>query len=183
MKHFYSGMLVALALVMALVVGVVALAESADNAPEVPAIEAAPSEAPSTDASATDDTALRDALNAYNQARQSSKVDELEAELKGYVAAGKLTQEQADLVLNYYKEQEALRNGTCPSCGYQFQSGNGGFGRGGRMGGGKGGRMGGGRGGFGQQGMNAQGMSGQANGTAFEGGVQALPGGFGDENI
>ena len=118
MKHFYSGMLVTLALVLAIVMGVVALAENAET--ETPAIEEAPAvteptgdaEAP---ADATESTALQDALNAYNQARQSSKVENLEAELNGYVASGKLTQEQADVILNYYKEQESLRNGVCPN--------------------------------------------------------------------
>ena len=127
MKQFFSGMLITLALVLAIVVGVVAIAESAETeAPQLPATEQAPAEvAPEAEASSTestDSTALKEALDAYNAARQSSKVEGLEAELKGYVESGKLTQEQADLILNYYKEQESLRNGTCPNCGYQFQS-------------------------------------------------------------
>ncbi len=156
MKHFYSGMLVMLALMLAVVMGVVALAESAEPevplppaAEEAPAADAPAAEAPAADA-ATDSTALQDALKAYDAARQSSQVESLEAELKGYVDSGKLTQDQADLILNYYREQESLRNGTCPNCGYQFQT-NGGFGRGGH--GGRGGR--GGRGGMrGMSGMN-----------------------------
>ena len=182
MKQFFSGMLITLALVLAIVVGVVAIAESAETeAPQLPATEQAPAEAaPEAEAPATestDSTALKEALDAYNAARQSSKVEGLEAELKGYVESGKLTQEQADLILNYYNEQQSLRNGTCPNCGYAFQN-NGGFGKGGRMGG-KGGRGHGGRGGFG--GMNGFGQmpsqgqlpgttpdAGSANGTAFE---------------
>ena len=184
MKHFFSGMILTLALVLAIVVGVVALAETAEpQAPELPAVEdaqpsdeAAEPEAPATD-TATDATALQDALNAYRAAKESSHAEELETELNGYVASGKLTQEQADLILNYYNEQQSLRNGTCPNCGYAFQN-NGGFGKGGRMGG-KGGRGHGGRGGFG--GMNGFGQapsmdqqpgatpdSGSANGTSFE---------------
>ena len=194
MKQFFSGMLITLALVLAIVVGVVAIAESAETeAPQLPATEQAPAEtapeaeAPSTES--TDSTALKEALDAYNAARQSSKVEGLEAELKGYVESGKLTQEQADLILNYYKEQESLRNGTCPNCGYQFQS-QGGFGRGGRSGGGKGGRGGmggnGGMRGFGRQGMgaqdNAQGNA-PTDGMAFDGSAQVAPDAFGFEGI
>ena len=105
MKQFFSGMLITLALVLAIVVGVVAIAESAETeAPQLPATEQAPAEAaPEAEAPATestDSTALKEALDAYNAARQSSKVEGLEAELKGYVESGKLTQEQADLILN-----------------------------------------------------------------------------------
>ena len=125
--------------------------------------------------------ALKEALEAYAKAKAESRVqsvlDALKEELDALVAAGKLTQEQADLILKYYNEQQSLRNGTCPNCGYAFQN-NGGFGKGGRMGG-KGGRGHGGRGGFG--GMNGFGQmpsqgqlpgttpdAGSANGTAFE---------------
>ena len=186
MKHFYSGMLVALALMLAIVMGVVALAETVEpEAPQAPAVEEAPAAEQAEDAqssAATDSTALQDALNAYNAARQSSQMESLEAELNGFVASGKLTQEQADLILNYYKERESLRNGVCPNCGYQFQS-NGGFGKGGRGNGGKGGRGNrGGMGGFRQQPSDSQG-SAQANGTAFEGGFQAAPEAYGYEGI
>ena len=169
MKQFFSGMLITLALVLAIVVGVVAIAESAETeAPQLPATEQAPAEAaPEAEAPATestDSTALKEALDAYNAARQSSKVEGLEAELKGYVESGKLTQEQADLILNYYKEQESLRNGTCPNCGYQFQS----------------------QGGFGRQGMgaqdNAQGNA-PTDGMAYDGRAQVAPDAFGFEGI
>ena len=187
MKQFYSGMLITLALVLAIVMGLVAMAESAE--PETalpPAVEETAPEAAADDAApaeSTDSTALQDALNAYNAARQSTQAENLEAELNGYVASGKLTQAQADLILKYYNDQQSLRNGVCPNCGYQFEN-NGGFGKGGRMNGGKGGRGGmGGKGGmrgFGGRSMTAPDdgqSSGQANGTAFDGAVQ-LPEGF-----
>lgn len=213
MKHFFSGMMMALALVTALIVGVVALAESAaPNANELPSVEEAQPQTPQAQQPAADaagDTALREAFDAYRAAKQSTRQEELEAELKGYVESGKLTQEQADLILNYYKEQQALRDGTCPGCGYQFQSG----GKGGRMNGsrgmngGKGGHMGGGRGmngqsNFGQQLASGQQPSfgqqptdgqqpapgqqpafGQGDGTAFAPDAQAMPDMSGDEGI
>ena len=137
MKNFVIG--IALALVLTL--GIVAFAESTPDAtvPEAPAETATTdTTVPETPAKSTDSTALQDALTAYNQARQSTYTENLEAELKGYVESGKLTQEQADLILKYVKDQEALRNGVCPNCGYQFQNG----GKGGHMKGGFGGRGG-----------------------------------------
>ena len=190
MKHFFTGMMMALALVTALIVGVVALAESAaPEAPALPSIEEAQPEQqqPAADA-ATDNTALQQAFDAYRAAKQSTRQEALEEELKGYVESGKLTQEQADLILKYYKDQQALRDGTCPGCGYQFQSGSGKGGRmsGGRgMNGGKGGRMGGSRGMFnGQQPASGQQqMPGQGNGTSFIPDAQAVPGANGDDGI
>ena len=164
MKHFFSGMMLALALVAALVVGVVAVAENA--APEMPSMEAVQPDPAQPDQTQPDqssqqpaaDTELQQAYDAYRAAKQSGRREALEDELKGYVEAGKLTQEQADLILKDYKEREALRNGTCPNCGYQFENG---MGKGGRMNGGKGmngvmnrgkcGRMNGGRRMFSQQ--------------------------------
>ena len=137
MKNFVIG--IALALVLTL--GIVAFAESTPDAtvPEAPAETATTdTTVPETPAKSTDSTALQDALTAYNQARQSTYTENLEAELKGYVESGKLTQEQADLILKYVKDQEALRNGVCPNCGYQFQNGD----KGGHMKGGFGGRGG-----------------------------------------
>ena len=139
MKNFVIG--IALALVLAL--GIVAFAETTPDAtvPEAPAATTTTdTTVPETPTESTDSTALQDALTAYNQARQSTYTENLEAELKGYVESGKLTQEQADLILKYVKDQEALRNGVCPNCGYQFQNG------------GKGGHMKGGKGGFGGRG-------------------------------
>ena len=178
MKHFFSGMMLALALIAALVVGMVAVAENA--APEMPSMEAVqpdqtqPGQAqpgqtqpdqiqPDQAQQPAADTELQQAYDAYRAARQSGRQEALEDELKGYVEAGKLTQEQADLILKDAREREALRNGTCPNCGYQFKSG---MGKGGRMNGGKGmnngmnrgkgGRMNGGRGMFNQQQPNGQ---------------------------
>jgi len=74
---------------------------------------------------ATDTTALQQAQAAYSTAKQNSQLTEYEAELKSMVAAGTLTQEQADLLLNAATEAEALSNGICPSCGYQFQTATG----------------------------------------------------------
>ncbi len=52
---------------------------------------------------------LSDALAAYNTAKQESRkkarLASLKEELDKYVAAGAMTQEQADLVLSYYAEQ------------------------------------------------------------------------------
>ena len=195
MKHFFSGMLIAFTLVAVLITGVIALAENAaPEIPELPSVEESqPEQAqpeqdaqqPAADAS-SDNTALQDAFDAYRAARQSDQQEELEAELKGYVESGKLTQEQADLILNYYKEQEALRNGTCPNCGYQFQNGfgKGGHGMGGRgMKGGKGGRMFGGMNMPGQQPSTQSGTDSQASGTAFEFGAQTIPFMDGTEGI
>lgn len=200
MKHYFSGMMIALALVLALVVGVVALAETAEpEAPELPPVtELQPDQDAQQSAgdATADDTALQEAFDAYRAAKESGRQEALEAELKGYVESGKLTQAQADLILNYYKEQQSLRNGTCPSCGYQFQNGNG-MGKGGRMNGGhgmmggKGGRgMMGGKGGrgmmggmFGQQAPDQQPSDGQASGTAFTPDMQAMQYPNGTEGI
>ena len=119
MKNYIIGIALALALVM----GVVAFAETADPVPAV--TEEAPTEeaAPAAEAEKTDDnTALQEALEAYRSARESKRVDELTEELNGYVEAGTMTQEQADLILNSVKERMAAKNGECPNCGYQFQN-------------------------------------------------------------
>ena len=123
MKNYIIGIALALALVM----GVVAFAETAEPSTDpVPAVtEEAPTEeaAPAAEAEKTDDnTALQEALEAYRSARESKRVDELTEELNGYVEAGTMTQEQADLILNSVKERMAAKNGECPNCGYQFQN-------------------------------------------------------------
>ena len=177
MKHYISGMVIALALALALVMGVVALAENAGNealrlpsvedvqtAPEVQAPEAQQPEAQVPQADADDNAALQEALKAYDEARRSAREEDLQAELDGYVEAGKLTREQADLILNYVKERDALRNGTCPACGYQFQNGQG---KGGRMNGnggfGGGNGFGGNNGRGGRHGFDGQSMPGMQN--------------------
>ena len=121
MKNYIIGIALALALVM----GVVAFAETAEPATDpVPAVtEEAPAEETAAETEKTDDNAaLQDALEAYRRARESKRVDDLTEELNGYVEAGSMTQEQADLILNSMKERLAAKNGECPNCGYQFQN-------------------------------------------------------------
>lgn len=121
MKNYIIGIALALALVM----GVVAFAETAEPATDpVPVVtEEAPAEEPAAETDKTDDNAaLQEALEAYRSARESKRVDDLTEELKGYVEAGTMTQEQADLILNSVKERMAAKNGECPNCGYQFQN-------------------------------------------------------------
>ena len=98
MKHYFSGMMIALVLVLALVVGAVALAENTEpEAPELPPVEEVQPEQPeaqqpagdaATNDTATNDTALQEAFDAYRAAKQSGRQEELEAELKGYVESG-----------------------------------------------------------------------------------------------
>ena len=123
MKNYIIGIALALALVM----GVAAFAETAEPAADpVPAVtEEAPAEeaAPAGEAEKADDSAaLQEALEAYRSARESKRIEELTEELNGYVEAGTMTQEQADLILNNMKERMAAKNGECPNCGYQFQN-------------------------------------------------------------
>ena len=100
--------IIAMTLILALVLSVGALAEVTE--PEAPAAQselAAPEEA---DEAADDAVTLEDAFKALFEARLSTKLEELQAELDEYVAAGKLTQEQADLIMNSIKErQEAMQ--------------------------------------------------------------------------
>ena len=117
--------IIGIALALALVMGVVAFAETAEPATDpVPAVtEEAPAEEAAAETEKTDDNAaLQEALEAYRSARESKHVDDLTEELNGYVEAGTMTQEQADLILNSVKERLAAKNGECPNCGYQFQN-------------------------------------------------------------
>ena len=123
MKNYIIGIVLALALVM----GVVAFAETAEPATDsIPAVsEEAPNEgaAPAAEAEKADNNAaLQEALGAYRSAQESKYVDDLTEELNGYVKAGTMTQEQVDLILNSVKERLAAKNGECPNCGYQFQN-------------------------------------------------------------
>ena len=196
MKHYLSGIVIALSLALVLVLGVVALAENESQAPELPAASdlQTPAEAPATDdgtQATQDNTALQEALQAYREARESAHEQELQDELNSYVAAGKLTQEQADLIMSYYKERQSLRNGTCPGCGYQFQNGMNGMGgrggKGGRMNGGMNGMGGmGGRGGKGGRmngGFGGQMVPGTPDGMSVQGQAQTAPEMTGDEGI
>lgn len=112
---------VGIALVLALALSTAAMAEDTDTAAapaaEVPAVEA---QAPAED----EQKALQDAMDAYRAAKQDKAVDDLETELKGYVEAGSLTQEQADLILKNVKERIAAMKGECPNCGYDLRSHN-----------------------------------------------------------
>ena len=205
MKNDFKRILIAAALVTALVLGVAALAETAEpETPQLPAIEGVQPDTgentlPDTgEAPADDDSAaLQEALEAYRSARQASRMESVEEELDAFVADGKLTREQADRILEYYKEQDSMRNGTCPNCGYAFQGGRGGKGGKGMRGmngmngrngmngmNGMNGRNGcGGMGGKGMRGMN--GMNGGAqqpsqdgsapDGASFQQGLQAMP--------
>ena len=148
-----------LVLVLALTLGITALAEAPETQAEPPSVDTTSS----ATVSASADPALQEAMDALSAARNSSKVTDLEAELKAYVEAGTLTQEQADLILKAYRDQESLQNGVCPNCGYQFSTG--GLGKGGRMKNGSGGYMGsfGGKGGRGGHGRMQNGM--QQNAT------------------
>lgn len=65
---------------------------------------------------------LSAALDAYKAAKNSTKIADYESELKEMVAAGQLTQEQADLLLKTMTDAEALKNGVCPECGYEFSA-------------------------------------------------------------
>lgn len=99
-----------LALLLALCLGVSAFAEEAETpAADVPAAETpAAADTAVTDTQA-DTNALNDALTAYRAAkaesRKQARLDKIKQELDGYVAAGSMTQEQADLILKYYTEQ------------------------------------------------------------------------------
>ena len=97
----------ALAALLAFSLCAAALAEGAD----VPA-EAGETPAASENTQAQED-ALKEALEAYqslrNGTRKAIRLESLKKELDTFVASGKLTQEQADLILAYYTEQRAAR--------------------------------------------------------------------------
>ena len=84
-----------------------ALAEgTGDPVPETPAAGTA------VDEIQAKANALNEALTAYSNAKADSRkqayLDSLKQELDTYVAAGKLTQDQADLIYEYYVEQMTL---------------------------------------------------------------------------
>ena len=113
-KHLKMTSMI-LALALALTLSVAGMAETA----EVPAAEQPAADAVSA-ATGTADPALQAALEALAAARSGSRLTDLETELKAYVEAGSMTQEQADLILKAYQDQQSLRDGVCPSCGYPF---------------------------------------------------------------
>ena len=126
MKNYIIGIALALALVM----GVAAFAETAEPTTDpIPAVteealaEDTTAEVPAEGTEKADDNAaLQEALDAWRSARESKRVDDLTEELNGYVEAGTMTQEQADLILNSVKERMAAKNGECPNCGHQFKN-------------------------------------------------------------
>ena len=93
-------------------------------------------------------------------------LNKLKEELDGYVASGKLTQEQEDLILKYYAEQMALGQNV-PG----FRQG----GRGMRGGFGQGRGMGNGRNGSGQGQGTRQGRPGKGGRGGFFGSMPAAP--------
>ena len=106
------------------------------------------------------DTAYQEALDAYQKAKEESRVSNLEEELNQMVKDGKLTQEQADLLLKQAKDQQSLSQGVCPNCGYEFDTQFGGHGRGR-----KGGRGGFGR--FGYDGTGSESTDQETGGSAY----------------
>ena len=107
------------AAVLALTAAAAAFAEEAGE-PPVPAAsseaaqtqtaleaEAVPSPAAADESSSqeTDAQALLQALEAYRTAKQAERTADLQKELAAYVENGSLTQEQADLILQYYQQR------------------------------------------------------------------------------
>ena len=129
-------MILAMTLVLALILGCAAIAEPTDpaqqaelvapNPPEsslngaqtAPEVDAAPENAPAPQEEAApeqsqESDALADALNALHDARSAKALEALQAELDEYVAAGKLTQEQADLIVKEFQQRQENGRG-CP---------------------------------------------------------------------
>ena len=116
MKTMKKTWMAILALACILCLSISVLAETAAETTENPAVtenapvaeETAPQEA---EQSAED--ALTEAYEAYAKARKSARkqarLDALKTELDGYVAAGSMTQEQADLILKDATEQSAAQ--------------------------------------------------------------------------
>lgn len=148
MKTLSKLGLMILAMTLALSLGLTALAEgTADPVPETPVTGT------TVDEAQAEAKALNEALTAYSNAKADSRkqayLDSLKQELDVYVAAGKLTQDQADLIYKYYAEQMTLLG----------NSGKG-FGRGG-----KGGRNGQNNQGINQNGFGKGGKHGRFNNT------------------
>jgi len=105
--------MIVLALMLAACLSAAALAESPNETTAADAAKAAADAAQeAADAAQAESAALAEALEAYGKAKAEGRklaiLTSLKEELDGYVAAGSLTQEQADLILNYYAEQLAL---------------------------------------------------------------------------
>ena len=126
MKYNYSKAVITGALVLALATGGTVMADSIraerdiDNkvslvttddgkTEDTGTVSQQPGDQTQQDAgvgTADDSTALIDAIQALRNARNDARLQELEEELKGYVDAGSLTQEQADLILENAKEHQ-----------------------------------------------------------------------------
>ena len=144
---------IAMSLVLALILGCVAFAEATSTIPDQTVEETTVPTAPAEENN--DQAALEEALKAYRAAKEEKYLSDLEEELAGYVAAGSLTQEQADLILNQYKTRAEQRANNAQGKGRNR----------GMKGSGKGRGMNGGYGmdrGCGMGGMN--GMGGRMNG-------------------
>ena len=140
MKNCFFAATMALAMVLAL--SFAAFAE----APALPDMtQDAAAEEPA--AEADDSAALQEAMDAFRAAKDADRQASLEAELKAYVEAGKLTQAQADLILKNMQDRQTRRDGQ------DFRRGSG---KGGQMNGGRGGKMNGGRGKGGRMAQDGQ---------------------------
>ena len=102
MKNNLFKSLIAGVLAMTLIFGGLAIAEDATTQPEVSSTEAAEQQALSEAAKAL--------KSARMKARQNAVKQEHETELKGYVEAGEMTQEQADLLLKSVEEGQGLKS-------------------------------------------------------------------------
>ena len=153
--------IIGIALALVLILGVTAFAEPANPAPDAPAATEEGSDTGVPEKAEDDRAAMKDALDAYRNAKQEKALNELEEELNGYVEAGTMTQDQANLILNSVKERLAAMNGECPNCGYQFQK------NGPRMGG-----MMNLQGGYQQRGQMNNQQHGQMRGCQQRGGMQ-----------
>ena len=114
MKAMYKPGMMILTILLVLSLGMAAFAEGAAETAPAADPAAAPDTAAASDAQASAD-ALKEALtaleNARADARRQAVLDKMKEELDAYVASGKLTQEQEDLILKYYTEQLTLQQG------------------------------------------------------------------------
>ena len=117
-----------IALILVLALGCVAVAEGSTEPSAQAANDATATDNASADTALADDSvgedvlvddapveeaqsdaesdALGEALEALHKARMEKAQEELKAELDEYVAAGKLTQEQADLIMKHFQDME-----------------------------------------------------------------------------
>ncbi|MBR5985970.1 MAG: hypothetical protein IK019_06120, partial [Clostridia bacterium] len=102
--------LLALILALALAAGMYAVfAEGGSDAAQMPpAAEETVTEETGADKNQTAETdesaALKEAWKAYKEAKKAAKLEAFEEELRLLVEAGKLTREQADLLIKYASE-------------------------------------------------------------------------------